>query len=126
MHVMSLRAAIIMSLVSIAMLVIYGADVSSGNGASGFLHWDIAIRGSVLGIAPSAMLIISYFITRREPSKMLGILIGIGGGLIIAGTGIILSLQGGSMAARGAGEFGAVVVIGIFIAILGGIKIKKS
>lgn len=124
---MALKAAIIMSVISIIMLVIYGADVmSAGSEKTGFLHMDPSIRGSILGGAPAAMLIISFFITRKEPSKKLGILLAIGGGLIIAGTGIILTMQGTVMTERGMREFGAVLVIGIIIAILGGIKIKKS
>jgi len=124
---MALKAGIIMSIISIAMLALYGADVmSAGNEKSGFLQLDPSIRGSIFGGIPAAMLIISFFITRKEPSKKLGILIIIGGGLIIAGTGVILLIQGSTMAERGMREFGAVLVIGIIIAILGSIKIKKS
>jgi drug/metabolite transporter (DMT)-like permease len=124
---MSLKPAVIMSIISIIMLVIYGVDVmSAGNEKTGFLHMNPSIRGSILGGAPAAMLIISFFITRNEPSKKLGILITIGGALIIAGTGVILAIQGNAMTARGMREFGAVLVVGIIIVILGGIKIKKS
>lgn len=124
---MALKAAIIIAIVSIIMLVIYGTDVmSAGNAQSGFLKIDPSIRGSIFGGIPAAMLIISFFITRKEPSKKLAILEIIGGGLIIAGTGVILALQGSTMAERGMREFGAVLVIGIIIVILGGIKIKKS
>lgn len=124
---MALKAAIIMSIVSIIMLVIYGADVASaGNAKSGFLQMVPSIRGSIFGGIPAAMLIISFFITRKEPSQKLGILEAIGGGLIIAGTGVILLLQGSTMEERGIREFGAVLAIGIIIAILGGVKIKKS
>lgn len=124
---MALKIAIIISIISIIMLAIYGADVmSAGNDKMGFLQMDPSIRGSILGGVSAAMLIISFFITRKEPSKKLGILLLIGGGLIIAGTGVILMTQGSGMAERGMREFGAVLVIGIIIAILGGIKIKKS
>ncbi len=109
---MALKAAIIMSIVSIVMLVIYGADVmSTGNAQSGFLQMDPSIRGSIFGGIPAAMLIISFFITRKEPSKKLGILEIIGGGLIIAGTGVILALQGSTLAERAMREFGAVLAI---------------
>jgi hypothetical protein len=124
---MALKAAIIMSIISIVMLVIYGVDVMlAGNEKTAFLHMDPSIRGSIFGGAPAAMLIVSFFITRKEPSKRLGVLLLIGGGLIIAGTGVILIMQGSTMTGRGMREFGAVLVIGIIIAILGGIKIKKS
>jgi len=124
---MTLKAAVIMSIVSIIMLVIYGADVmSAGSEKTGFLHMDPSIRGSIFGGAPAAMLIISFFITRKEPSKKVGILLLIGGGLIIVGTGIILLIQGNTLTARSMREFGSVLAIGIIIVILGCIKIKKS
>lgn len=121
-----------MSIISIIMLAIYGADSimaineNLGVQSTAFLHTDVKTRGTVFGIIPSVMLIASFFITRKEPSRVLGILIIIGGALMIAGVGIIFALQGNAIPTAGRGEFGAVVGIGIFIAILGGIKIKKS
>ncbi|VVC06196.1 Uncharacterised protein [uncultured archaeon] len=132
---MALKAAIVMSVISIAMLAIYGADVmvaghdtgnDNGNEKTGFLQMNASVRGSIFGIIPSAMLIISFFITRKEPSKKLGILITIGGALIIIGTAIILGMEGGNLPERAVREFGAVLAIGIIIAILGGLKIRKS
>ncbi len=129
---MALKAGIIMSVISIIMLAIYGADSimaineNLGVQSTAFLHTDVKTRGTIFGIIPAAMLIASFFITRKEPSKILGILIIIGGGLMIAGVGIIFALQGSAIPDSGKGEFGAVVAIGIFIAILGGIKLKKS
>lgn len=129
---MALKAAIIMSVISIIMLAIYGADSimaineNLGIQNSSFLNIDVKTRGAVFGIIPAAMLIISFFITRKEPSSGLGILIIIGGALMIAGVGIIFALQGSSIPSEGMREFGAVVGIGIIIAILGGIKIKKA
>ena len=132
---MALKAAIIMSLISIAMLVTYGADVMvAGNNAgnnndnqkTGFLQMNPSVRGSIFGIIPSAMLIISFFITRKEPSQKIGILIIIGGALIIIGTSIILGMQGGELPNKAVREFGAVLSIGIIIAVLGIIKIRKS
>jgi hypothetical protein len=131
---MALKAAMAISAISIAMLVIYGADVmaaghntgnTNGNEKTGFLQMNTSVRGSVFGIIPSAMLIISFFITRKEPSKKLGILIITGGALIIIGTAIILGMKGGE-SSRAMHEFGAVLAIGIIIAILGGLKIRKS
>ncbi len=124
---MMLRLSIIMSIISIIMLVTYGADVvAAGNEKTGFLHMDASVRGSIFGIIPSAMLITSYFITRKEPSKKIGGFIVAGGALIIVGIGVILSVHENSITARGMSEFVAVLAIGVFIAILGGIKIKKS
>ncbi len=129
---MALKISLIMSVVSIILLAIYGADSivaineNVGLQNTAFLHMDVKMRGIIFGMIPAALLIISYFITRKEASKGLGSLIVIGGALMIAGVGIIFALQGSAIPSSGKGEFGAVVGIGIIIAILGGIKIKKS
>jgi len=129
---MALKISLIMSIVSIILLAIYGADsiaaITENLGVqnSAFLNMDVKVRGIIFGMIPAALLIISYFITRKEASKGLGILIAIGGALMIAGVGIIFALQGSAIPDSGKGEFGAVVGIGIIIAILGGLKIKKS
>src|SRR5579864_4051529 len=112
---MALKAAITMSVISIIMLSIYGADsimaISENLGIqkTAFLNIDVKTRGEVFGIIPAAMLIISFFITRKEPSSALGILIIIGGALMIVGVGIIFALQGSMIPSSGKGEFGAVV-----------------
>lgn len=129
---MALKISLIMSIVSIILLAIYGADsiaaITENLGVqnSAFLNMDVKVRGVIFGMVPAALLIISYFITRKEASKGLGILIVIGGALMISGVGIIFALQGSAIPDSGKGEFGAVVGIGIIIAILGGLKIKKS
>ena len=132
---MALKVAIAISVISMAMLAIYGADVmvaghdtgnDNGNEKTGFLQMNASIRGSIFGIVPSAMLIISFFITRKEYSEKLGILIIIGGALIIVGTGIILGMEGGNLPDRAMREFGTVLAIGIIIWILGVLKMKKS
>ena len=129
---MALKISLIMSIVSIILLAIYGVDsiaaITENLGVqnSAFLNLDVKVRGVIFGMIPAALLIISYFITRKEASKGLGILITIGGALMIAGVGIIFALQGSAIPVSGKGEFGAVVGIGIIIAILGGLKIKKS
>jgi hypothetical protein len=129
---MVLKAAIIISVVSIVMLTIYGVDsimaISENRGIqnTAFLNIDVKTRGEIFGIIPAAMLIISFFVTRKEPSRNLGILIAIGGALMIIGIGIIFALQGNAITSEGKREFGAVVSIGIIIIIVGGIKIKKS
>lgn len=125
---MKLKIAMIISVISIVMLCLYGIDVIAANGGKmGFLPMTTSARGSIFGIVPSALLILSFFITRREPSKKLGVLIIIGGALIIVGTGIILALQSNqAQDSRAVREFGAVLGIGIIIAILGMIKIRKN
>jgi peptidoglycan/LPS O-acetylase OafA/YrhL len=131
-HAMVLKVGIIMSVISIVMLVIYGTDAMMaasqhlGPQSTAFLHMDVQTRGAVFGIIPAAMLIISFFITRKEPSKGLGVLIIIGGALMIIGVVAILALQGGDIQDAAKRDFGGVVGIGIVIVVLGTIKIKKS
>ena len=129
---MALKISLIMSIASIILLAIYGADsiaaITENLGVqnSAFLNMDVKVRGVIFGMIPAALLIISYFVTKKEASRVLGILIVIGGALMMAGVGIIFALQGSAIPNSGKGEFGAVVGIGIIIAILGGLKIKKS
>jgi hypothetical protein len=125
---MKLKIAIIISVISIVMLCLYGLDVITANGGkTGFLPMSVSARGAIFGIIPSALLIISFFITRKEQSKKLGVLIIIGGALIIVGTGVILVIQGSqAQDSRAVREFGAVLGIGIIIVILGIIKIRKN
>lgn len=114
------------------MLAIYGADSimaitqNLGLQSTAFLNMDVKVRGMIFGIIPSALLVLSYFITRKEQSKSLGILMIIGGALMMVGVGIIFALQGSAIPSAGRGEFGAVVGIGVIIAFLGSLKIKKS
>ena len=129
---MALKIAIIISVISIILLVIYGADSIMaitehlGIQSTAFLQMDVQARGMIFGIIPAALLIISYFITRKESSTVLGVLIIIGGTLMVVGVGIIFALQGNSIPSAGQREFGIVIGIGAVIIALGGLKIKKS
>ena len=129
---MALKVAMIISIISIILLVIYGVDSIMaitehiGMQNTAFLQIDVKARGIIFGMIPAILLVISYFITRKEPSKTLGVLIIIGGGLMVVGVGLIFALQGSSIPASGQGEFGAVIGIGAVIMALGGLKIKKS
>ncbi|MGI0083236.1 MAG: hypothetical protein ACREAF_05950 [Nitrosopumilaceae archaeon] len=129
---MVLKVAIIISAIAIALLVIYGADVAAGGGTGqGFLPFDHKARGLGLGIPGSALPIIGYFISRKESSKALGIIIIISGLLIVIGTSAVLampsSLEKKDETVRNPmAEFGPVIAVGAFITALGAIKIKKS
>ena len=129
---MALKVAMIISIISIILLVIYGADSIMaitehiGMQNTAFLQMDVKVRGLIFGMIPAILLIVSYFITRKESSKILSVLILIGGALMVVGVGLIFALQGSSIPASGRGEFGAVVGIGAVIMALGGLKIKKS
>ena len=127
-----LKVAIIITAISIALLLIYGADVAVGGGTEqGFLPFDHKIRGIVLGMTSSALPIIGYFISKKEPSKILGIMIIISGLLIVIGSTTFLIIQStiekeNAMGRNAMAEFVPVIIVGVFITVLGGIKIKKS
>jgi len=127
-----LKVAIIITAISIALLLIYGADVAAGGGTEqGFLPFDHKIRGMILGITSSVLPIIGYFISKKEPSKILGIMIIISGLLIVIGSATFLAIQSTMEKENGVGrnamaEFIPVMIVGAFITALGAIKIKKS
>lgn len=129
---MVLKIGIILSVISIILLSIYGADAimtiteNLGTQDTAFLHTDAKTRGMVFGLIPAILLILSFFITRKEASKVLGILIIIGGALMVVGVGIIFALPNNNISSAAKGEFGGVVGIGIAIMALGAIKIRKS
>ena len=129
---MVLQVGIVLSVISIIMLSIYGVDAimtinenqSSQNTA--ILHMDSKSRGMIFGLIPAILLIVSFFITRKEPSTILGILIIIGGALMVVGVGIIITLPNNNIPSAAKGEFGGVIGIGIAIAALGVLKVMRS
>ncbi|MFQ5572729.1 MAG: hypothetical protein ACE5EJ_00610 [Nitrosopumilaceae archaeon] len=126
---MALTAAIIITVISIGLLVIYGADavVGGGEAGEGFLPLDAMTRGIGLGTPPIILSIVAFFISRKEPSKGLGIMIIITGILIIIGAAIfLLSAAESENMARSVGEGGGLIAIGGFITALGSIKLKQS
>ena len=128
---MSLQASIVMAGISIVLLVIYGADVMAGGGGAGegFLPWDAMTRGMGFGGPPIILSIAAFFISRKQPSKVLGAMIIASGILIIIGGAISMSMSSEGEtedAVRMAGSAGGLLAIGAFITALGAIKIKKS
>lgn len=113
-------------LASLALLVIYGADVlvasskSSGGatGNTGFLPLNEAIRGGAFGGGAVVMSIAGFIVARKQPSSSVAILLLINGGIIIAGM-IGLIAQG---ALSGPSRPGAASTVGSTI-VLGGILI---
>ncbi len=119
----------VLSGISIILLIIYGIDVMVGGGGAGdgFLPLDAMTRGIGLGMPPIILSFIAFFISKKPPFKGLGIMLIITGALIIIGGAISVASAGeAENSARMAGEGGGLIVIGIIITILGGIKIKKS
>ena len=126
-----LKASLIMTGISIALLVIYATDVAVNEIAGeGFLGSDNMARGIGLGVPAMILPVIAFFISKKEKSSELGILLIISGILIIIG-GIALfvlepSLEtqesGRSVLERAAPLFAG----GAFVVALGAIKLKKS
>jgi hypothetical protein len=125
---MILTISIILVGISIALLVIYGADVAAGDGiaGNGFLPLDAMTRGIGLGTPPIILSIIAFFISKKEPSKGLGAMIVVSGILIIIGGAISLVNSEAENMMRGVSEGATLIVIGGIIVALGSIKIKKS
>jgi len=122
---------LIMTGISIALLVIYALDVAVNEIAEeGFLGSDPMARGIGLGTPALILPIISFFISRKEKSSMLGIMLIISGMLIIIG-GIALFVLEPSLEAQESGRSimeraAPLFVGGALIVALGAIKLKKS
>jgi len=126
-----LKAALIMTGISIALLVIYALDVAVNEiTGDSFLGSDPMARGIGLGMPALILPIISFFISRKEKSSMLGIMLIISGMLIIIG-GIALFVLEPSLEAQESGRSimeraAPLFVGGALIVALGAIKLKKS
>ena len=130
---MALTAALIITGIAIGLLVIYGADIavgySSDNG-EGFIPFDHKTRGMGLGLPAMILPIIAYFISRKEPSKGLGVMIIIAGILIIIGGAVVIG-NADSVAAEESGrnvlsETMPIIIAGLIQIGIGILKIKKS
>ena len=127
---MALKAGLVLTGIAIGLLVAYGADVavSMGNEAKeGFLPLNDMQRGIGLGAPALILPIIGFFISLKEPSKGLGIMIIIAGILIIIGGIAVVANPSPESADRD--PVGSVVMLfapGIIQLALGAIKIKKS
>ena len=128
---MVIKAALIITGISIALLVIYALDVAVNEIAEeGFLGLDNMTRGIGLGMPAIILPIIAFFISRKIKSNGLGIMLIISGILIIIGGIALFVLEpspevqesGRSIMERAAPLFAG----GAFIVALGAIKIKKS
>ena len=117
--------------ISIGLLVIYGADVAVGGGTGeGFLGPDHMARGIGLGMPAVILPIVSFFISRKHKSSILGIMLIISGILILIGGAVVIGMEP-SPEAQEAGrsaiaEAGPLIGVGAFIIAIGAIKIKNS
>ena len=83
-------------IVSLILLIVYGADVavaSSSSEREGFLPVDESVRGAAFGGGAVIMSIIAFVIARKEYAPVVSVLLFVNGGLIIAGM-IALLAQG--------------------------------
>ncbi len=119
-------AAMALTGIAIALLVLYGADVavSMGNDdKEGFLPLDDMQRGMGLGGPAIILPIIAFFIAIREKSKGLGGLIIISGILILVGGIAMIATPAPEGVERSPLMLFAPAIIQL---VLGGIKIAKS
>ena len=130
---MAKAAAIVITGIAIALLVIYGADVAAGTDnpdKEGFLAMDHKARGYGLGGPAMVLPLIAYFISRNDSSKGLGGMILIAGILIIIGGVTVIGMDYLSESQETARnpfmETVPLLVVGGIQMGLGVLKIKKS
>ena len=130
---MAKAAALVITGLSIALLVIYGADAAAGAGNpdhQGFLDMDHMTRGLGLGGPAMVLPLIAYFISRNDSSKGLGGMILITGILIIIGAVTVIGMADLSEADETARnpfmETAPLLIVGGIQMGLGVLKIKKS
>jgi hypothetical protein len=130
---MALTPALIITGIAIALLVVYAADVAvveiTGS-EEGFIPFDHKTRGMGLGLPALILPILAYFISRKDSSKGLGIMIIISGGLIIFG-GLFVMANADLVVAKETGrnvtsETAPLLIAGAIQIGLGILKIKKS
>jgi hypothetical protein len=123
---MALRIALIITAISIALLVIYGADAAVSHGVDqGFLPFDHKIRGMGLGGPAMILPIIAFFISRKHSSKPLGVMLLVAGAMIIIGGAVFLSMPPSDQPRNAMVEAGPLFGVGAFQIALGVLKIRK-
>jgi hypothetical protein len=130
---MAKTAALAITGISIALLVIYGADAAAGMDnpdKQGFLDMDHKTRGLGLGGPAMVLPLIAYFISRNDSSKGLGGMILIAGILIMIGAVTVIGMTDLSEADETTRnplmETAPLLVVGGIQMGLGVLKIKKS
>jgi len=130
---MALTPALIITGIAIVLLIIYGIDVVVGystDSGEGFIPFDHKTRGMGLGLPALILPIIAYFISRKEPSRGLGIMIIVAGILIIIGGAVVIGNADPMEAAESGrnvlSETIPLIIAGLIQIGLGILKIKKS
>ena len=130
---MAKAVALVITGISIALLVIYGADAAvamDNPDKQGFLDMDHMTRGLGLGGPAMVLPLIAYFISRIDSSKGLGGMILITGILIIIGAVTVIGMADLSEADETTRnpfmETAPLLIVGGIQMGLGILKIKKS
>jgi len=130
---MALTVSLIITGIAIGLLVIYGADIVIGfssDSGEGFIPFDHKTRGMGLGLPAMILPIIAYFISRKDPSKVLGILIIVAGILIITGGAVVIGnadpVQAEESGRNIISETMPIIIAGLIQIGLGILKIIKS
>ena len=135
---MAKAVAIAITGISIALLLIYAADIAAsvnvdgeiGEQGNGFLPFDHMTRGLGLGGPAMVLPLIAYFISRNDSSKGLAGMIIISGILIIIGAITVIGMADLSEAEETSRnplmETAPLLVVGGIQMGLGILKIKKS
>ena len=126
---MVLTASLILAGIAVGLLALYAADVAvamSSDSDYGFLPLDHMQRGMGLGGPALILPIIAFFISRKEPSKGLGILIIISGILIVVGGIVVLVNHAPAAETSDRDPMAMMFVPAVIQLALGGIKIAKS
>lgn len=96
------KIAVILLSISLAFLIIYGVDtlVASlkqpqldGSPETGFLPMNAAARGAIFGAGAVILSIIGFVLGRKEPSKVISILLLVNGFLIILGLIMVVAMN---------------------------------
>ncbi|HJU80083.1 MAG TPA: hypothetical protein VJ599_11030 [Nitrososphaeraceae archaeon] len=121
---MKTKISVILLFISLALLIIYGADVmyaqsTSPDGKSGFLQLDHAIRGGVFGGVPVILSIIAFAISLKEKSTLVAALLFINGGIIIAG---MIGMAAQDDAIDSSSRYG-ITGLGVLLIALGVVKV---
>ncbi len=130
---MALTPSLIITGIAIALLVVYGVDVVVGystDSGEGFIPFDHKTRGMGLGVPALILPIVAFFISRKEPSKGLGIMIIIAGILIIVGGAVVIGnadpVEAEESGRNVLSETIPLIIAGLVQIGLGILKIKKS
>ena len=129
---MALTPALIITGIAIALLVVYGMDVVVGystDSGDGFIPFDHKARGMGLGLPALILPIIAFFISKKEASKGLGIMIIVAGILIIIVGVVVIGNAEAMEEASGRSilaETVPLIIAGLVQIGLGILKIKKS